>query len=214
MAVRCQRPTLIIEGPGDSASLPPLIRRVCEDNNIYDMWPLRNPIMRQNIPKLSRIGGIEQYIGYGLIREGDGVLVVLDTDGDCPKRVVDMWLPRIRKMFPLTKRVGVTFFKSEFESLFLYCLDTIAERYPEYGWNLDGWEPEQDYERVVGAKGSLSRRMRRGRAYKETRDQGRFVSALDLPRLRRVSGSFRHFESTLLWLVGDHDEVLRPSGAG
>ena len=37
----------------------------------------------------------------------------------------------------MNKRVGVAFFNGEFECLFLHCLDRIAERFPDYGWQLD-----------------------------------------------------------------------------
>ena len=211
MAGPCRRPTLIIEGPGDGAAIPKLMRKICEERAIFELWPEKNPIMRQNIPKLSRMGDLEKYVEYGLRRDGDGVLVVLDTDEHCPKVVADLWVPRIRAMAQREKRVALAFFKSEFESMFLCCLDHVVEQYPDYGWDLNGWEPERDHERVVGAKGALSRRMRKGRAYKETRDQVGFVSALDFARLRDISRSFRHFESTLLWLVGDHEEDLLPS---
>ena len=108
--------------------------------------------MRQNCPRLSRIGELEKYIGYGLLGDGDGVLVTLDADEDFPKRVMDVWIPRITAMRPLRKKIGVALFRSEFECMFLYCLDNIAEKFLDYGWDLDGGTPTMTGSRWLGPR--------------------------------------------------------------
>jgi Domain of unknown function (DUF4276) len=207
------RPALILEGPGDGAAVPRLIRAVCERHRIHEFWPLPNPIIRQNVPKLSRVGELERYVQHALRRDGDSVLVALDTDESCPKEVIKAWAGRLTELHP-RKHIGVCLFRCEFESLFLCCLDRIAERFPDYGWDFDDWSVDDDHESVVGAKGALSRRMRKGRAYKETRDQVRFVSALDLERLAASSRSFQHFEATVLWLARSEGNNLHPAALG
>jgi hypothetical protein len=108
------------------------------------------------------------------------------------------------------KRVGVAFFNAEFENMFICCLDVIAERFPEYGWNLDRWDIEQDHESVVGAKGYISRHMQKGKVYKETRDQVKFLEGLDYERLRARSRSFKLLEGLLRWLANDGEHSVYP----
>ena len=55
-------------------------------------------------------------------------------------------------------------------------------------------------EEVRGCKEILRRAMGE-RSYKETRDQVRFVTALDFDLLRAESRSFQRFERMLFWLA-------------
>jgi len=199
----------ILEGPGDRAAVPALVRAVCYDHGIYDIDTASKPIIKQNIPKLGRLGELERFVGYAAGGDCDSALVVLDTDGICPCEVVVAWARRIKSM-DVAKRVGIAFFDGEFECLFLHCLDCIAAMFPDYGWQMEGWEVGEAHEGVVGAKGALSRRMKRGRSYKEVRDQIRFVQAVNFERLRIVSRCFRHFEDTLLWLTNESETSVYP----
>jgi hypothetical protein len=209
MTSRCYRPTLILEGPGDKAAVPALIRAICYDHEIFDLHPAARAIIGQNIPKLERPGELERFVSYAMGHDCDSAFVVLDTDARCAREVVGPWVDRLNAM-QFKRRVGVAFFSGEFESLFLHCLDQIALKFPDYGWQLGDWEAGQAHEGVVGAKAALSRRMKRGRSYKEVRDQVKFVEALDFNRLRGASRSFRHFEAMLLWAVGKSDAAVYP----
>ena len=199
------RPILILEGPGDKAAIPLAIRNWLYGNEIYDISIRPSPIIGQNIPTLLREGELERFLKYALSRDGDSVLIFLDTDKECPKEVVLQFIRRAKNLNP-RKKIGFSFFKCEFECLFLFCLDLIAEKYPDYGWDLDKWDPSFDFESIVGAKGLLSRLMKPGRSYKETRDQAKFTSVIDFSRLRDRSRCFRHFEKLLLWLDADQEK--------
>jgi len=63
------------------------------------------------------------------------------------------------------------------------------------------WTFRTTNEGIVGARVYSSGRMKKGKAYKETRDHVRVVEGLDYERLRQRSRSFRHFEGMLRWLV-------------
>lgn len=211
MILDCRNPFLILEGAGDKEAAPQLIRNLAYAHEIFDLSIVPDPIRRQNIPKLRSPGELEKFITYGLMKDGDSLLILLDCDELCAKDEVHAFTERVRKQ-NLTKKVGFAFFKSEYESLFISCLDLIAEQYPEYEWNLDDWNIEDDHEEIVGAKGYISGRMKTNKSYKPTRDQVKFTSALDFDRLREKSRSFRHLESTLLWLTGrtDDDSLVYP----
>lgn len=211
MILDCRKPVLILEGPGDKIAVPKLVRDLAYEHEVFDLVIVPHPIMHQNIPRLRTSGELERFVQYGLMRDGDSLLVLLDCDDLCAKDEVHAFTERIHKQSP-TKKIGFAFFKSEYESLFVFCLDLIAERYPEYEWNLDDWNINDDHEEIVGAKGYISDHMKINKSYKPTRDQVKFTSALDFNRLRKKSRSFRHLESTLLWLSGrtDDDGLVYP----
>lgn len=217
MITACRRPVLIVEGPGDVAAVPRLLRSIAYDHEVYDFNCCPNPITGQNLPKLSVNGVIEKFTGYALSRDdGDSVLICVDTDGQCPKTAAEDFVRRLNSTY-ITKKVGVCFFHCEFESLFITCLDAIATAHGECGWHMDGWTEDVQSETIKGAKGYLTRCMKKGRAYKEIRDQVRFTAALDSNRLRQRSRAFRHLEKTWRWLAGldgTGDARIAPFGVG
>lgn len=207
--IACRSPVLILEGFGDREAVPFLIREIFTQQNVFDFNPLSNPIINQNAPKLLAAGQLERMIGYAQKRDGDSILIILDADKDCPVNIARDFFQRLSNM-ELGKKTGLIIFNSEFEVLFLYCLDLIAGKY-DYGWELGDWDPLTNFEDVAGAKGLITRHMKPGKSYKETRDQAKFVSVLDFDRLRERSRCFRHLESTLNWLAGAGEGMVYPT---
>jgi hypothetical protein len=201
------RPILILEGDGDRSAVPYLIREFSESK----ILPVSNPIIKQNVPRLSRTAELEKFLCYAMEREdADSVLILLDVDDDCAKVIVENWMPRIHALNP-TKKIGVGLFVREFEAYFLACLDLIANKYVNYGWSIEDWNEAADHELIRGAKERLSRHMRSGKSYKETLDQPKFVSAVDFARLRERCRSFRHLESLLGWLLEGNQAGIYPT---
>ena len=213
MIIACRQPVLILEGAGDAQAVPHLIRKTLWHHGVFGLDPASHPITKTSVPKLARDGELERRIRYAAMREGDSVLLALDTDDDCPFDVAKIYAERVRRLIPAPeKKIGIVFFNCEFETLFLYCLAQIAAANPGYGWKLGDFDPAADFERIRGAKETITGNMAANRAYKETRDQVRFIEALDFELLRERSRSFRHFEQTLLWLAGRHqaEETVYP----
>ncbi len=104
----------------------------------------------------------------------------------------------------VSKKVGIVFFKKEFESLFLFSIESLATATPEFGWSLENIDVDRDMEEIRGAKEQLKRLMKKGKTYKETTDQTEFLKGLDFDRLRERSRSFQHFENTMKWAAGQH----------
>ena len=207
----CRKPVLILEGSGDKDAVPELLRNLAYKHKIFNFSTAPRPISGRNIQALRTSGQLERFIQHGLTKDGDSLLLLFDCDELCAKNEVHAFTERVRKQNP-TKKVGFAFFNSEYESFFITCLDLIAKRYPEYEWDLGDWNVNDEHEEIVGAKGYISRHMKANKSYKPTRDQVKFTSALDLDRLREKSRSFRHLESTLLWLTGqtDDDSLIYP----
>jgi hypothetical protein len=206
MIIDCKKPVLIVEGAGDVRAVPRLIRDTLYQHSIYDLNPAPRPKSNVDIRKLMRVGELERYVEYGARDEGDSVLLAVDCEDICPIDVCRQFTARIAVM-RVRKKVGIALFRSEFENMFLHCIDEIVTHFTDYGWLPDRAPLTGDIESIRDAKGTISRMMSSERAYKETRDQEKFITALDFAKLRANSRSFRHFEDTLLWLVSGTDRI-------
>lgn len=206
MTIGFKKPVLLVEGDGDRLAVPELIRQTLYSLEIYDVSPVTRPIKTGDVKKIRRPGNLEKFISYGCSRsDGDSVLLLLDCDDDCPLDVAREFWDRVTTMSPhFQKKVGMGFFRCEFESLYLASIQSLVEEFPEYGWTLTGFDFSRDVENIRGAKELLSNLMSR-KNYKETRDQVKFIAGLDFEQLRKHSRSFRHFEKTLLWLTRPDD---------
>ncbi|MBF0374730.1 MAG: DUF4276 family protein [Alphaproteobacteria bacterium] len=195
-------PVLILEGDGDAAAVAELVRTVAGRLERWDVAVRPHPITCCNVPRLDAVGQLERFVTHALNRDGDSVLILLDLDDGCARDVALRWGRRLAAMRP-RKKVGLGLFVREFEGWFIGCFDRIVEAYPDYGWSRDGWDEKFKFEDKRGAKEWLSRRMKSGKSYKETRDQVRFLRHLDFDRLRDKSRSYQHFETLLEWLFAD-----------
>lgn len=133
MIWECKRPTLIVEGAGDAKAVPRLIRETLYLNSIYDVNPIPRPISNVEIKRLIRPGELERYIEYAMRNVGDSVLLILDCEDFCPPEICEQFCYRINATHP-EKKVGIALFRSEFETLFLHCIDEIAAHFTDYGW--------------------------------------------------------------------------------
>lgn len=197
------RPILVVEGDGDRAAVPELLRRIAEHLQTFDMQPAPRPIKCGDVRKIGRPGMLERFVEYACRRDdGDSVLLVVDCDDDCPAKLGPELAARAQPIAKrCSKKVGIVLLYREFESLFLMSFASIRETFADYRWHADTPEAlsRRNLEELRGAKELLRNALRVG-TYKETRDQVRFVTALDFDRLYRDSRAFRHLLNTLEWL--------------
>ena len=207
----CGSTVLVVEGEADRAAVPALVRRVLADHALYDHVVLPHPLRSKDIPSLRRAGELERFVSYACAREeGDSVLVLLDCDDDCARDTAWEFAARVEGIAAVSQRkVGVGFFCREFEALFLASMDSLAAAYNTFAWNVAAANAIADVEVYRGAKGKLQQLVS-GMSYKETRDQVRFVSAVDLAVLRARSRSFRHLERLIGWLREDGEGWVYP----
>lgn len=198
VAELCRNPILILEGLGDVGAVPLLIRRVMEENDIYDLRIAPRPKTNVEIARLRQPGQIERYLDFCNRDVGDSILIALDCDDGCPVETARDFGERIRAT-RFQKPVSVCLFHREYESIFLPSIELIAAKYPDFRWRK--LAARENIETIRDVKGEISRMMGPGRAYKPTSDQARFTAAIDLHRTRHASRSFRHFENSILWLT-------------
>ena len=182
----------LVEGEGDVAAIPVLLRRICVAHKRYDVEICR-PHRRGDVHKVYR--RFHDFLRAGL-NEADRLLWVMDCDDGCP---LD-WVAKLEDLYQgnppgASCQLRFAFLVREYESLFLTeqaaARDKLAIAGP-FPKNVDA---------VRGAKEWLSAQMPPGRAYKETSDQAALTAQLDLHVLRQKSRSFRHLESAFLSLI-------------
>jgi hypothetical protein len=126
-----------------------------------------------------------------------GVLVVLDSDDDCPAQAGPNLLTRaaaVRVGLP----IAVVLAKHEFESWFIAAAESIAG---QLGLPADLQSPN-DPESIRGAKEWLTGKMLGSRSYSPTLDQPALASRFDLGvALRANSFEKFHRETTRLLLT-------------
>ncbi|MBL0930601.1 MAG: DUF4276 family protein [Alphaproteobacteria bacterium] len=197
----CRRPVLIVEGDGDQAAVPLLVRRIAADLEFHDFMPAPRPKKAGSIPKLSRIGEIERFVRHAENEPGsDCVLIVLDCDDDCAVQVSKDWANRLNKSkFGRNKPIAIAFIVREYESLFLASAAELALSTPEREWQASQFPPPENAEAMRSAKSALKNCFK-VRKYRETIDQAPFTQACNLSTLRLHSRSFRHLESAVKFL--------------
>ena len=181
----------IVEGSGEELAIAKLIYKVLIGLERYDVQVGR-PINAKGCSNIKKVGGLEQWIRYAAL-ESDckGVLVLVDSDEDCPKKLAGDFVRRIQAM-GIQQSVGVVVANREYEAWFLASLESIA------GEKLDGQVtfPSElrypgDVEIKRGVKEWLSRHLPSSRIYKETTDQPAMTQMIDIELAKSRSRSFR-----------------------
>lgn len=211
--IACNSTVVIVEGDADKDAVPFLLRRVIEHEEFFDHSILERPIRARDIPTVRRQGELERFVQLACARaECDSVLVLIDCDDDCARDVAFEFSKRLDGIAQgARKKVGVGFFCREFEALFLCCISSLNNKYPELRFTLDDAPASEVAESIRDAKGTLAGLISSG-TYKPTRDQARFVSALDFNHLVQHSRSFQHVRRLVEWLRQENGGWTYPRG--
>lgn len=199
----------IVEGHGDVAALPVLLRRLVQEAEVWAVdigRPIRRPRHR-----LVEEDGVRQAVRLALVQPDCGaVLLLFDGDSDCPADLgpaVQDWAGEAAGGTPCR----VVLAHREYESWFLAAIESLRGRRGVR----DDAEPHPDPERPRGAKEQLEARMRPGASYLETTDQPALSAMFSLPAAHRRSRSFRKLSASFANLVRamGHDIDVWPPAA-
>lgn len=181
----------VVEGDGDVKAVPCLIHAILRGLNdrALHVGEAKNAHGSAN---LKRPGGIERFVKYAWMDpKCAGVLVVLDSDDDCPVTLAKNLAERVRCIGSL-KPTAIVAAASEFESWFLASCESLA------GVRSDGVMllPRDlsfpgDCDSKRGAKQWIDRRFPKGRCYKETIHQVMFTRSICHELAASKSRSFR-----------------------
>lgn len=184
----------IVEGHGDVAALPILLRRIAAHLGTAVDIPRPIRVKRQQILKA---GELERAVELAALRAkaSKRILILLDADQDCPKNLAPKLLHRATVVRP-DNAIRVVLPKTEYEAWFLAAADSIAG---QRGIDSGATAPAQP-ESIRNAKGWLSKRMPPGRPYSETLDQPALTAAFDL-KAARAAPSFEKLWRDVVWLL-------------
>jgi hypothetical protein len=162
----------IVEGHGEVASLPILIRRIAQ--SVDPALSVDVHIIRVAKSKLLKPGEVERAVRLAAMRAGTGggLLLMLDSDDDCPAQLGPALAARVRTSRSDLPSV-VLLANREFESWFLAAAASFGIEAPP--------EPEV----IRGAKEWIERHTPTG-VYSPSADQPSYTARFDLQQARRA----------------------------
>ena len=186
----------IVEGDGDVAAIPVLLRRILQAHDRFDVQILP-PHKRGELPKVK--ANFERFFKAAAL-ESVPVLCVLDFDcANCVDAIKDEQELKTlaHKFHPLIDFEACLIVK-EFESLFLFDEMGTRKILPSI---VKSTVFPANPEAIRPAKEWLSRAQPSGVSYKPTVHQAKLAAAVDLNILRTRSPSYQRLESALLRLI-------------
>lgn len=187
----------LVEGDGEVVALPLLIRRIVQaiDPTVSHQIP---PGFRHPSGSIRRTGGLERAIGaIAEVYRGHAVLVVIDSDDDCPKDLGPELLRRASVARP-DLLVSVVLAHREYEAWFLAAAESLAGKR-----NLpQSMTAPAAPEAIRDAKRWLSQQMQASLRYSPTQDQAALSALFDLDLARRRSRSFQKLWKEIEYIAG------------
>jgi hypothetical protein len=177
----------IVEGYGEVAAVPVLLRRLAQWRTPEVFPEVLAPIRVRRDRFLNRDEEFQRYLRLAAAKCEDGgwILVLLDADDDCPAQLAQQVLTRAAACVT-HRRVSVVFATRKFEAWFIAAAASLD------GHRGFAFDPADtiDAETPRDAKGWLRQRMAGG-TYGETTDQPAFAARFDLQQAFDGSRSFR-----------------------
>lgn len=176
----------IVEGHGEVAALPVLLRRIAARVAAQHVVNVPRPfrVQRQGFLKSNEF---ERSIEFAANRSGAGgrILILLDANSDCPKTLAAKILRRARRARS-DRTIQVVLAKMEYEAWFLATAESLAGRRDIKPDIVSPPDPEA----VRDAKGWISKQMEPGRSYSPTTDQPALTAVFDMDAARKGAPSF------------------------
>jgi hypothetical protein len=173
---------LVVEGHGEVKAAPILLRRIAGEIDPSVALDILKPI-RQPRDRLVKAGELERAVELAAlnVRPSGGVIVLLDSDDDCPAILGPELLKRAQSA-ALGLPVFVILPQREFEAWFLAAAKSLRG---QRGLSA-GLESPQNPEEVRGAKEWLRNKMHEHR-YSPTIDQPALAAIMDLNQARAAA---------------------------
>lgn len=185
---------LIVEGEGDVAAAPIVLRRLAHALQRFDLDILLPARVSRTL--LAREAELRRYVELMARKLGpdDAILVLLDADDDCPAELGPRMATWARAQRP-DRQTEILIIPREFEAWFLASAASLAGK---RGLPDPLLPPDRHPEQIRDAKGWLARQM--PRRYHETVDQAPLAAIFDL-QAARACASFERFARKLAALL-------------
>jgi hypothetical protein len=179
----------IVEGQGEEAAVPLLLRRLRDEAQAWGLEVGRPHRKRRT--QLVKKDSLQSAVRVAVLRQDcAGILVLFDADDDCPKHlapILEQWAREAAGGVPC----AVVMANREYEAWFLASIEALRGK----AAILPDATSHPDPEVPRGAKGELDRRMRRGASYSPSVDQAALTAHLNLENAYRRCRSFRKLVS-------------------
>ena len=178
----------IVEGDGEVAALPVLLRRLGEWRTPLTQSQVLAPIRVQKNRFLNRDEEFSRHLLLAAKKSGTSgwILVLLDADDDCPVTKASEILHRAKLVVP-HKPVAVVLANREYEAWFIASAESLNGH---RSFTFRATDHRLDPDMPRDAKGWMRERMGSA-AYGETTDQPAFSARMDLQAAFDRSRSFR-----------------------
>lgn len=179
----------IVEGPGEVAAVPLLLRRLMDEAQAWEL-EVGRPHRRQRT-QLVKKDSLQRAVRVAALQDNcAAILVLFDADDDCPKELaptLEVWAREAAGGKPC----AVVMANREYEAWFLASIEALRGTASLLPDATSHDEPEVPRD----AKGEVERRMRAGASYSPTVDQTPLTAHLDLRNAYRRCRSFRKLVS-------------------
>jgi len=179
----------IVEGQGDEAAVPLLLRRLRDEAQAWGL-EVGRPHRRRRT-QLVKKDSLQIAVRVAALRENcAGILILFDADDDCPAELaptLEQWAREAAGEIPC----AVVMANREYEAWFLASVEALRGRAgipPEVASHPHPEAPRD-------AKGEMERCMAHGASYSPTVDQAALTAHLDLASTYRRCRSFRKLVS-------------------
>jgi hypothetical protein len=177
----------IVEGEGEVAAFPVLLRRLREwltpDNYLVEINPPIR-VRRDQFINKNEIFSKMLLLARAKCEESGWILVLLDADDDCPAVLGQQILARAKAVVS-DRRISVVLANREYEAWFIAAAESLNG---QRGF-LTSDEKYIKAESIRDAKGWLGHRKADGK-YREVTDQPAFSAVIDLQQAKDNSRSF------------------------
>lgn len=186
----------IVEGQGEEAAVPELLRRLRNEAGLWNL-EVGRPI-RQRRTQLVKKATLQAAVRIAAVRaDCAAILVLFDADDDCPKEcapTLEAWARQAAGGKPC----AVVIANREYEAWFLAGMEALRGRCRIR----QEAESHPDPESVRDAKGKVEEHMPAGASYSPPVDQVRLTAHLDCERAYRNCRSFRKLVKAFGALAG------------
>ena len=175
----------IVEGQGDEAAVPLLLRRLRDEAQAWGL-EVGRPHRRRRT-QLVKKDSLQSAVRVAALRDDcAGILVLFDADDDCPKELaptLEQWAQEAGR----GKFCAVVMANREYEAWFLASIETLRGNASILPDAISHADPEVPRD----AKGEIELRMLAGASYSASVDQPALTAHLDLESAYRHCRSFR-----------------------
>ncbi len=193
----------VVEGHSEVTSLPILLQRLVRAANPEMVVVVPEPVRVHRDKFIAQTDEMFKKVSLAAGKAGPGhpLLILLDSEGDCPATLGPRIIEQAREICP-GRPTGCVIAHQEFESWFLASPYCIREHFRLSA----APEPPDDPESKRGAKEWIKQQLPRGRTYSETIDQPGLTRLFNLQKARSIP-SFDKMYREVARLVAEFEGV-------